>query len=139
MINQNDQISKDSIRQRMYQQAALFWNVSSVEELDPIVLLLIESLCSEIYTIEQELQDSHLRILEKIANLLTPSDMIFPKPAHAIAKMDIIEPTLLINKNTVLQAKKPVTGNSRLWNRFLNLCSRDGCSSGQWENKIYGL
>lgn len=105
MNDPNQQISKDSIRQRMYQQAALFWNVGSVEELDPIVLLLIESLCSEIYTIEQELQDSHLRILEKIANLLTPSDMIFPKPAHAIAKMDIIEPTLLIDKNTVIQAK----------------------------------
>ena len=98
-------LSKDAIRQQMFQHIASHWDISSIDELDPIVLLLIESLASELYTVRQELSDSNLRILEKIAGLLTPSAMIFPKPAHAVAKMDILEPTLYVDKYTELQAK----------------------------------
>ncbi len=104
-MNDQNTFSKDAIRQQMFQHAASFWGISSIEELDPIVLLLIEGLASELYTVRQELQDSHLRILEKIAGLLTPSAMIFPKPAHAVAKMSTIEPILYIDKFTGLQVK----------------------------------
>lgn len=104
-MNDQSLFSKDAIRQQMFQHAASFWGISSIEELDPIVLLLIEGLASELYTIKQELQDSHLRILEKIASMLTPSAMIFPKPAHAIAKMNTIEPILYVDKYTGLQVK----------------------------------
>jgi len=95
MSDQNYQLSKDYIRQQMIRHAVNHWHVRDVEELDPVVLLLIEALSSEIYTVKQELQDSNLRILEKISNLLTPSVFIFPKPAHAIAKMDIVESAYL--------------------------------------------
>lgn len=98
-------LSKDAIRQQMFQYAATFWNIDSIEELDPVILMLIEAMASELYTVRQELRDSHLRILEKISGLLTPSAMIFPKPAHAVAKMNTIEPILYINKYTELQAK----------------------------------
>ena len=98
-------LSKDSIRQKMFQHIVSFWGINSIEELDPAVLQLIEGLSSELYTVRQELHDSHLRILEKIAGLLTPHAMIFPKPAHAIAKIDIQEPIYMLNQYTQLQAK----------------------------------
>jgi hypothetical protein len=104
-MDDRNYLSKDTIRQKMFQHAASSLGIHSVEELDPLVLLLIEGLSSELYTIGQELHDSHLRILEKVAGQLTPSAMIFPKPAHAIAKMDVHEPAYFINRHTELQAK----------------------------------
>ena len=105
MTDQNYQLSKDFIRQQMIQHAVSHWDVRSIEELDPVVMLLIEALSSEIYTVKQELHDSNLRILEKLANLLTPSVFIFPKPAHSVVKMDIIEPTYTIDRHTELQVQ----------------------------------
>ena len=67
-MDDQNYLSKDSIRQQMFEHAASQWGISSIEELDPIVLMLIEGLASELYTVRQELSDSHLRILEKIAS-----------------------------------------------------------------------
>lgn len=104
-MEEQNYLSKDAIRQQMFEHISTWWGIRSVEELDPIVLMLIEGLASELYTIRQELKDSHLRIIEKISGLLSPSVLTFPKPAHAIARADIIEPICHIDKYTRFQIK----------------------------------
>lgn len=97
--------SKEDVKQRMFQHIINFWNVHSVEELDPIILRLIEGISTEIYTLNQALNDSKINLLESLAKLLTPSVHSFPKPAHGIAKATTVEPVCYLSKKTVFQDK----------------------------------
>ena len=76
--------SKDEIKNRMLRRVATLWDVRNVEKLDPIVKLLIEALASEVFRLSNQSSDSGMRILEKVARVLTPSNLVSAQPAHAI-------------------------------------------------------
>ena len=82
----------------MYKNAANLWGIRNIDDLDPIVKLLVESLASEIYKISNELNNIEIRILERIAKLLTPDIMLIARPAHMILHAQPIEEKLLLNK-----------------------------------------
>jgi hypothetical protein len=89
---------KENIKDRMFKNAASLWGIRSVDDLDPVVKLLIESLASEIYKISNELNNIEIRILERIARLLTPDIMMIARPSHMILQAQPIEEKLLIDK-----------------------------------------
>ena len=89
---------KENIKDRMFKNAANLWGIRSVEDLDPIVKLLIESLASEIYKISNELNNIEIRILERIAKLLTPDIMLIARPSHMILHSQPIEEKLVLDK-----------------------------------------
>lgn len=68
----------------MLKHALNYWNIKNTEDLDPIVKLILEALSSELYNLGNEIKDSEVRLLEKIANLLAPEFLTCPNPAHAI-------------------------------------------------------
>ena len=76
--------TKEIIRNRMLKHALNYWNIKNTEDLDPIVKLILEALSSELYNLGNEIKDSEVRLLEKIANLLAPEFLTCPNPAHAI-------------------------------------------------------
>jgi len=41
--------SKEAILQRLYNHAASFWGIQSVDELDPAIKLMMEGLASNLY------------------------------------------------------------------------------------------
>ena len=61
-----------------------YWGIKKVENLDPLVKLLLEALSSELFGLSHEIEDSHNRMLDKIANMLTPDTLVHVHPAHGI-------------------------------------------------------
>ncbi|MDR3339207.1 MAG: hypothetical protein LBT25_03765, partial [Candidatus Symbiothrix sp.] len=64
--------SKEAVLQRMYQHTAAFWGVANVEDLDPIVLLIMQAIANELYDIYNVMEDMHVRMLESLSSVLTP-------------------------------------------------------------------
>jgi hypothetical protein len=100
-------ITKEAILQRMYNHAASFWGVKSIDELDPVVRILMEGLAGNLYETNQNIQDSSIRILESIASALTPSVLISARPAHAIMQALPVESSYYIDPYTAFNEKQP--------------------------------
>jgi hypothetical protein len=88
--------TKEIIRNRMLKHALNYWNIKNTEDLDPVVKLILEALSSELYNLGNEIKDSEVRLLEKIANLLAPEFLTCPNPAHAIMHAMPVETTEMI-------------------------------------------
>lgn len=99
--------TKENIRARMAKLAAASWGAQKIEELDPLIRLLIESLSDEIYQLSDEVDNIEVRMLEKLAKILTPDILIAPSPAHAILHATPIEPTYVIKKENGLYYENP--------------------------------
>jgi hypothetical protein len=84
--------SKEAIKNRMLRYALNYWNIKHVEDLDPMVKLLMEAIALELYNLGNESKDTQVRILEKIAGLLAPDFLTAPNPAHAILHATPVEP-----------------------------------------------
>ncbi|MCL1932627.1 MAG: type VI secretion system baseplate subunit TssF [Candidatus Azobacteroides sp.] len=98
--------SKETILQRLYNHAASLWNIQSIEDLDPIVKIMMEGLASNLYDLINEIEEINVRVLESLATVLTPSILINPRPAHAVAQAYPSEPVAFIDKRTVFSDKK---------------------------------
>lgn len=85
--------SKEVIKNRMLRHALTYWGIKNTEDLDPVVKLILEALSLELYNAGNEIKDTQVRILEKIAGLLTPDFLTTPHPAHAILHAAPVEPT----------------------------------------------
>lgn len=82
MVNQ---YTKEGIKTRMYKQAASLWDIRNIENLGPVVKLLIESLAAEIFKLSGDMYTIESRLLEKVASVLTPHTALTAQPAHGIA------------------------------------------------------
>lgn len=91
--------SKEAIKRRMLKHAMNYWDISSGNEqdLDPIVKLILEALSAELYNLGNDIVDTQIRVLEKIASLLTPDFLTCPTPSHCLLQALPIEPTELLN------------------------------------------
>src|SRR4051812_3065746 len=92
--------SKEAIKNRMLKYALNYWNIKSTEDLDPIVKLILEALSLELYNLDNEVKDTQVRILEKIAGLLAPDFLTVPNPTHALLYAAPVEPTEVLTSTT---------------------------------------
>ncbi|HZY38742.1 MAG TPA: hypothetical protein VFE53_18915 [Mucilaginibacter sp.] len=94
--------SKEAIKRRMIKHAMNYWDIKTGNEydLDPIVKLILEALSAELYNLGNDFADTQVRVLEKIASLLTPDFLTCPSPAHGLLQALPIEPTELLNDKT---------------------------------------
>src|SRR5689334_24717181 len=76
--------SKEVIKNRMQKHALTYWGIKNTADLDPAVKMILEALSLELYNLGNEMKDTQVRILEKIANLLAPDFLTAPNPAHAL-------------------------------------------------------
>ena len=63
--------SKEEIKDRMIRTALDYWNIRKVENLDPLVRLLIEALAMQLHNISDEIADieiavTHADIVEEL-------------------------------------------------------------------------
>ncbi len=100
MEQQVNIFSKEAIRARMMQNAAILWGLKNAQSLDPFVKLLIEAFSTEIFKVSNEVNNIKTRMLEKIARLLTPTIYTIPQPAHAIGFVTPAEQAMLLNGHT---------------------------------------
>lgn len=78
--------SKEMIAARMFRHSVRYWELkeTDIDNLDPLVRLLVEACAVELYRVSNEINSAQEHMLEKIARLLTPDVYTAPKPAHAI-------------------------------------------------------
>lgn len=84
--------SKETIKNRMLKHALNYWDTKNTDDLDPAVKLILEALSTELYNLGNEIKNTQLRILEKIAGLLAPDFLTAPNPAHALMYASPVEP-----------------------------------------------
>lgn len=101
--------TKEVIRNRMLKHALNYWNIKNTEDLDPIVKLILEALSTELYNLGNEIKDSEVRLLEKIANLLAPEFLTCPSPAHAILHAKPVEAHDVISDTDHFYVQKKIS------------------------------
>ncbi len=109
--------SSESIRSRMLRNAARLWGVEGNEiesSFDPLVSMLIESCSIEIAKINSEISSSQTRILNRLAQLLSPETLTGARPSHAIVHARSIDPVLLLNNTIQLYYLRKNTSTSIL-------------------------
>ena len=101
--------SKETIKNRMLKHALNYWGIKNTEDLDPIVKLILEALSAELYNLGNEIKDTQVRILEKIANLLAPEFLTSANPAHALMQVSPAEPMESLSEMTNFYTQRKIS------------------------------
>lgn len=85
--------NKESIRRKIIHYANLTWGTNNINNLNPLVHLMIEEVCHELYLLDNKLNDIESNLLDELVNRLSPFTYSYIRPAHAIlyTKPDISE------------------------------------------------
>lgn len=92
--------TKEDVKDRLFRNAANFWGIRNIDNLDPMVKLLVEAFASEVYKLSNEVNNMETRLLERTASLLTPDILMSVRPAHTILQVYPLEAHSLLNKTT---------------------------------------
>ena len=101
--------SKEVIRNRMLKHALNYWNIKNAEDIDPVVKLILEAISNELFNLGNDIKDTQVRLLEKIANLLAPEFLICPHPAHAILHALPVEVEEVLQETTQFYTQKKIS------------------------------
>ncbi|CAN5898921.1 type VI secretion system baseplate subunit TssF [soil metagenome] len=101
--------SKETIRNRMLKHALNYWNIKNTEDLDPMVKLILEALSTELYNLGNDIKDTEVRLLEKIANLLAPDFLTSPHAAHGILHSHPVEPVEVLAETIHFYTQKKIS------------------------------
>ncbi len=85
--------SKEEIKGRMLRNAMDFWNTTNVNDIDPLVKLLIEALSTELFNLSNDVKNLENRVLNKISRILASDYLTAPLPAHVLLKGIPVENT----------------------------------------------
>ncbi len=78
---------KERIKDRMLKTAARLWGYPDAEvetSFDPVVQLLLETCASELEKISNEVDVSHARLVERLAQIMMPEPITTSQPAYGI-------------------------------------------------------
>ena len=101
--------SKEVIRNRMLKHALNYWNIKNTEDLDPMVKLILEALSTELYNLGNDIKDTEVRMLEKIANLLAPDFLTCPNAAHGILHAIPVEASEILPETIHFYTQKKIS------------------------------
>ncbi len=74
----------------MIRTALNYWNIRKVENLDPLVRLLIEALAMQLHNLSDEIADIEVRAMRRLSEVLLPEVETVTRPAHAVAHAETI-------------------------------------------------
>ncbi|MFN8344197.1 MAG: type VI secretion system baseplate subunit TssF [Spirosomataceae bacterium] len=89
--------TREYIRTEMIREIARLWQYDesdlAVESFDPLVGMLLGAFATSLENVHHELDNSRSRVVQRLAQLLTPEVLTGPQPAHALMKVGIIDPS----------------------------------------------
>jgi hypothetical protein len=91
---------KERIKDRMLKTAARLWGYPDAEvesSFDPIVQLLLEACSSELEKISGEVDVSHARLVERLAQIMMPEPITSSQPAYGVLHAGSNEPSTVID------------------------------------------
>ena len=135
----NESQSRERIKARMMRNAAESWGQpnTTIESFDPLVAMMIGACATELEKVSNELQSSQSRVLERLAQLLTPYVLKGPRAAHAIAHMQSIEPFSVLPRTAQFYVQKrlpALEGTSR--EEFAQVFFTPCCDVKLWDAKV---
>jgi len=81
----------------MIREIARLWHYDesdlAVESFDPLVGMLLGAFATGLENVHHELDNSRSRVVQRLAQLLTPEVLTGPQPTHALMKVGIIDPS----------------------------------------------
>ena len=92
--------SKDEIRNRVLKNARDYWGIKNTADFDPMVKLLIEVLCTELFNISNQVNNLENRMVDKISGILASDTLISAIPAHGILHAKPVEDVEVIDERT---------------------------------------
>lgn len=101
--------SKEEIRTRMLRNAMDYWGTTNINDIDPMVKLLIEALSTELFNVSNDVKNLESRVLSKISRILASDYLTSALPAHAVIKAQPIEAREMVNVNNHFIYKRPST------------------------------
>lgn len=89
--------TREYIRTEMIREIARLWHYDesdlAVESFDPLVGMLLGAFATGLENVHHELNNSRSRVVQRLAQLLTPEVLTGPQPTHAMMKVGIIDPS----------------------------------------------
>ena len=75
---------KNEIKKRLIEQAGRLWGYTNLDDVDPLVRLLLDAFAYEVSKVGQVINLSNNKILEQLTSLLVPNDAMLAIPAHGV-------------------------------------------------------
>lgn len=98
--------SKEEIRNRIIKRAQELWGIDKIYDFDPLVVLMMEVLSSELFQITNDVHDLENRIFDKISRILASDNLVAPLPAHAIVHVQPLEEQMRVKPSFHMFVKK---------------------------------
>ena len=95
-----EKYNKEQIRDRILKNAATSWGARKTVNSDPVIKMMFEGMANEIYMLGQDFTAIETRLLEKMAQILTPGILTAPFPAHGVMHALPLEKTYLLTKES---------------------------------------
>ena len=90
-----------SIKSRVLKRIVELWGIPSKDMVDPVIKLIVDILAYELAGLGQELEESNMLLMEKLAGILLPGPWLLPRPYHALAEAEPIEPQMILDRNNL--------------------------------------
>jgi hypothetical protein len=107
---------KERIKDRMLKTAARLWGYPDAEvetSFDPIVQLLLEACASELEKISGEVDVSHARLVERLAQIMMPEIVTSSQPAYGVLHASSNETATTIHADHQFVYNSKASHNSR--------------------------
>jgi hypothetical protein len=100
--------TKENISRRLIKRCAELWGIddAQADHFDPLVRLLVEACSVEFEKVGQEIEQTELRLMTRLAEILSPETRNGPRPATAIVQARPQEPTGWIEPENQLTGKR---------------------------------
>ena len=89
-------LTKDKIKRNILEKAAKIWNISDLNQMDPMVSLLVDSLSYELSKVGQSITSFNGQVLEELASIIVPGERLTAAPAHTVLKVLPMEPNVVL-------------------------------------------
>jgi hypothetical protein len=98
---------REKIKSRILKRAADLWGYKEgeMESFDPLVKLLIEAFAGEFEKISYEINETQLRVIERLTGLISP-DLDIVKPSCAVIQTKAVDPDTTVNRTAQFLLKK---------------------------------
>lgn len=100
--------TKENISRRLIRRCAELWGIddNQTDHFDPLVRLLVEACSVEFEKVGQEIEHTELRLMTRLAEILSPDTHNAPQPATAIVQARPQEPAGWIEPENQLTGKR---------------------------------
>ncbi|MGX5855841.1 type VI secretion system baseplate subunit TssF [Dyadobacter jiangsuensis] len=100
--------TKENISRRLIRRCAELWGIddAQTDHFDPLVRLLVEACSVEFEKVGQEIEHTELRLMTRLAEILSPETHNAPQPATAIVQARPQEPRGWIEPENQLTGKR---------------------------------